>query len=84
MTIRVMRFFIYSNILLPSGFAISSASLKLLLSSCPRAGIRKAAESMSRRTKPIGRGTVPHACHIFCITIYIICDFYKTPRRGEV
>ena len=65
MTIRVMRFFIYGNILLPSGFAISSDSLKLVLSSCPRAGIREAAESMSRRAKPIGRGTVPHACRIF-------------------
>ena len=71
MTIRVMRFFIYGNILLPSGFAISSASLKLLLSSCPRAGIRKAAERMSMRTKLDGRGTVPHSCRIFLY--YYIC-----------
>ena len=70
MTIRVMRFFIFGNILLPSGFAISSASLKLLLSSCPRAGIRKAFERVSRRTKLDGRGTVPQGCRKqFCITI---------------
>ena len=73
MTIRVMRFFIYGNILLPSGFANSSASLKLLLSSCPRAGIREAAERMSRRTKLNGRVTVPHGSRrYFCITIYYI------------
>ena len=65
MTIRVMRFFIFGSMPTPSGFAISSASHMLLLSSCPRAGIREAAESMSRRAKPIGRGTVPHACRIF-------------------
>ena len=65
MTIRVMRFFIFGSMPTPSGFAISSASLKLLLSSCPRAGIREAAERMSRRMKLNGRGTVPHACHIF-------------------
>ena len=65
MTIRVMRFFIFGSMPTPSGFAISSASLKLLLSSCPRAGIRKAAERMSRRTKLDGRGTVPQGCRIF-------------------
>ena len=65
MTIRVMSFFIYGSMPTPSGFAISSDSLKLVLSSCPRAGIREAAERMSRRAKPIGRGTVPHVSRRF-------------------
>ncbi len=65
MTILVMRFFIFGSMPTPSGFAISLDSLKFLLGSCPRAGIRKAAERMSRRTKLNGRGTVPHACRIF-------------------
>ncbi len=68
MTIRVMRFFIFGSMPTPSGFAISSASLKLLSTCRHKKSCREdEQEDETNRTRD-GSARMPY----FFVLLYIL------------